>query len=102
MAIATTDPNTGKTVRAFQPHTDAQVEEKLPRATVGARLQRELPVLERAKRMARAAEILKARREELGRLMTLEMGKLKNAALAELEKSPRPPRSSAETGPAFV
>jgi succinate-semialdehyde dehydrogenase/glutarate-semialdehyde dehydrogenase len=86
MAIATTDPNTGKTVRAFQPHTDAQVEEKLSRATVGARLQRELPVLERAKRMARAAEILKVRREELGRLMTLEMGKLKNAALAEVDK----------------
>src|SRR5882762_7901967 len=102
MAIATTDPNTGKTVRAFQPHTDAQVEEKLSRATVGARLQRELPVLERAKRMARAAEILKARREELGRLMTLEMGKLKNAALAEVDKCALGCRYYSENGPAFV
>src|SRR3989442_5820560 len=86
MAIATVDPATGKTVRTFQPHTEAQVEEKLARALVGARLQRELPVTERAKRMSRAADVLKARREELGRLMTLEMGKLKNAALAEVDK----------------
>src|SRR6266481_4577261 len=34
MAIATVDPATGKTVRTFQPHTDAQVEEKLARAFV--------------------------------------------------------------------
>src|SRR6266478_4054632 len=102
MAIATVDPATGKTVRTFQPHTDAQVEEKLARALVGARLQRELPVLERAKRMARAAEILKARREELGRLMTLEMGKLKNAALAEVDKCALGCRYYAEHGPAFV
>ena len=26
MAIATVDPNSGKTVRTFQPHTDAQVD----------------------------------------------------------------------------
>src|SRR5229473_830519 len=102
MAIATVDPATGKTVRTFQPHTEAQVEEKLARALVGARLQRELPVAERAKRMARAAEILKARREELGRLMTLEMGKLKNAALAEVDKCALGCRYYAENGPAFV
>src|SRR6266849_3485605 len=102
MAIATVDPATGKTVRTFQPHTEAQVEEKLARALVGARLQRELPVTERAKRMGRAAEILKARREELGRLMTLEMGKLKNAALAEVDKCALGCRYYAENGPAFV
>src|SRR5712671_940070 len=102
MAIATVDPNTGNTVRTFQPHTDAQLEEKLSRAVVGARLQRELPVAERAKRMARAAEILKTRREELGRLMTLEMGKLKNAALAEVDKCAVGCRFYAEHGPAFM
>ena len=102
MAIATVDPTTGKTVRTFQPHTDAQVEEKLARALVGARLQRELPVAERAKRMARAADILKARREDLGRLMTLEMGKLKNAALGEVDKCALGCRFYAENGPSFV
>src|SRR2546427_3120412 len=102
MAIATVDPATGKTVRTFQPHTEAQVEEKLARALVGARLQRELPVEERAKRMARAAEVLKARREELGRLMTLEMGKLKNAALSEVDKCALGCRYYAENGPRFV
>src|SRR2546429_2128994 len=102
MAIATVDPNTGNTIRTFQPHTDAQLEEKLARAVVGARLQRELPIAERAKRMARAAEILHVRREELGRLMTLEMGKLKNAALAEVDKCAVGCRYYAENGPAFM
>src|SRR5712691_8984309 len=102
MAIATVDPATGKTVRTFQPHTEAQVEEKLARALAGARLQRELPVTERAKRMGRAAQVLQARREELGRLMTLEMGKLKNAALAEVDKCALGCRYYAENGPAFV
>ncbi|MFL5310949.1 MAG: NAD-dependent succinate-semialdehyde dehydrogenase [Myxococcales bacterium] len=102
MAIATTDPNTGKIVRAFEPHTEAQLEEKLARAVVGARLQRELPIGERAKRMARAAEILHVRREELGRLMTLEMGKLKNAALGEVDKCALGCRYYAENGPAFM
>jgi succinate-semialdehyde dehydrogenase / glutarate-semialdehyde dehydrogenase len=102
MAIATTDPNTGKIVRTFESHTQAQVEEKLSRAVVGARLQRELPLAERAKRMGRAAEILKTRREELGRLMTLEMGKLKNAALAEVDKCTLGCRFYAENGPAFM
>src|SRR5438093_546685 len=102
MAIATVDPNSGKTVRTFQPHTDAQVEEKIGRALAGARLQRELPAAERAKRMARAADILKARREELGRLMTLEMGKLKNAALGEVDKCALGCRYYAENGPSFL
>ena len=102
MAIATVDPNTGNTIRTFQPHTDAQLEEKLARAVVGARLQRELPIAERAKRMARAAEILHVRREELGRLMTLEMGKLKNAALAEVDKCALGCRYYADHGPAFM
>ena len=63
MAIATVDPSTGKTVRTFQPHTDTQVEEKVSRAEAAVRLQRETPPAERARRMARAADILKARRE---------------------------------------
>jgi len=102
MAIATVDPNTGNTIRTFQPHTDAQLEEKLARAVVGARLQRELPIAERAKRMARAGEILHVRREELGRLMTLEMGKLKNAALAEVDKCALGCRYYADHGAAFM
>ena len=102
MAIATVDPSTGKTVRTFTPHTDAQVEEKLARAYAATRVQRETPPAERAKRMARAADVLKARREELGRLMTLEMGKLKGAALAEVEKCAVGCRYYAENGPRFI
>src|SRR2546423_15635645 len=99
MAIATTDPNSGKTVRTFEPHTEAQLEEKLSRAVVGARLHREVPVAERAKRMARAAEILKTRRGERGRPGTLAMGKLNNAPPAEASQVSVSCRSAPGDGP---
>src|SRR5690606_30526705 len=47
---------------------------------------RRLPVAERVARLARAAEILEAEKEEWGRVMTLEMGKPIAAAVAEAEK----------------
>ncbi|HYZ90564.1 MAG TPA: NAD-dependent succinate-semialdehyde dehydrogenase [Myxococcales bacterium] len=102
MAIATVDPSTGKTIRTFQPHTDAQVEEKLARAEAAVRLQRETAPSERARRVARAAEILKTRREELGRLMTQEMGKLRRAALGEVDKCALGCTYYAENGPRFI
>jgi succinate-semialdehyde dehydrogenase / glutarate-semialdehyde dehydrogenase len=102
MAIATVDPTTGKTVRTFEGYSEAQIEEKVARAARGARLQRELPPAERAKRLARAADVLKARRDELGRLLTLEMGKLRNAALAEVDKCAFACRYYAENGPRLV
>ena len=102
MAIATTNPATGKTVRSFEAHTEKQIEEKLARAEQGAKRQRELPPAERAKRLVRAADILKAKRDELGKLLTLEMGKLRAAGLAEVDKCALACRYYAENGPRFV
>src|SRR5438270_11414335 len=102
MAIATTNPATGKTVRSFEAHTEKQIEEKLARAEQGAKRQRELPPAERAKRLVRAADILKAKRDELGKLLTLEIGKLRAAGLAEVDKCALACRYYAENGPRFV
>jgi succinate-semialdehyde dehydrogenase/glutarate-semialdehyde dehydrogenase len=45
-----------------------------------------VPIAERAGLMRRAAEVLEARKDALGRTMTLEMGKTVRSAVAEAEK----------------
>jgi succinate-semialdehyde dehydrogenase/glutarate-semialdehyde dehydrogenase len=86
VAIATINPATGETVRTFQPHTDAQVDEKIARAAETFRGYRRTPLPVRAERMLRAAEILEEEQESLGRLMALEMGKLLKAGCEEAVK----------------
>lgn len=98
MPIASVNPATGETVRTFEPHTDAQVEEKLARAERAFHEWRQSRLPDRAQRLVRAAEVLAGRREELARLMTLEMGKLHKAALGEVDKCALACRYYAENG----
>ncbi len=86
MPIATINPATGETVRTFEPHTDAQVDEKIARAAETFRTYRRTALPARADPMLRAAAILEAEQEALGRLMTLEMGKLLKAGREEAVK----------------
>ncbi len=86
MTIATTDPATGKTIKTFPPDSDAAIDEKLAKAAAVAAQWRKVAFAERSQRMSRAAALLEQRKDALGRLMTLEMGKLKKAAAAEIEK----------------
>lgn len=86
MPIATVNPATGETIRTFEPATDREIEATLARAANAFIEHRRLPFAERSALMTRAAEILEAEKNELGRLMTLEMGKPIGAAIAEAEK----------------
>jgi succinate-semialdehyde dehydrogenase / glutarate-semialdehyde dehydrogenase len=86
LAIATINPATGKTVRTFETFSAARVSECLDRATVAYRDHRRTTFSERAQRMQKAAAILDAESRQLGRLMTLEMGKPIGAGVAEAEK----------------
>jgi succinate-semialdehyde dehydrogenase/glutarate-semialdehyde dehydrogenase len=86
MTIASINPATGETLKTFPPDSDAVIEQKLQRAAVAAKVWRRTTFADRAQRLARAASILDARKDALGRLMTLEMGKLRKAALGEIEK----------------
>jgi succinate-semialdehyde dehydrogenase/glutarate-semialdehyde dehydrogenase len=102
MAIATINPATGKTVRVFAPFSAARVSECLDRAATAYRAHRRTPFPERAKRMRKAAEILDAECRELGRVMTLEMGKPIGAAIAEAEKCATACRYYAENAERFL
>jgi succinate-semialdehyde dehydrogenase/glutarate-semialdehyde dehydrogenase len=86
VSIATINPATGETLRTFAPHSDAAVNESLDRGYAAFRRHRLTSFAERATHMRKAADILKAECSELGRLMTVEMGKPIKAAVAEAEK----------------
>ena len=86
MSIATINPADGKTVRTFEPYSAARVNEALDRAVTAFRQHRRTSFAERATHMRKAADLLNAECRELGRLMTIEMGKPIKAAMAEAEK----------------
>jgi succinate-semialdehyde dehydrogenase/glutarate-semialdehyde dehydrogenase len=102
MPIATINPSTGETVRTFVALTDAEVDERLARATEAFRRHRTSSFAERAELMRRAADVLDAGRERFARLMVLEMGKPYQAALDEVAKSARGCRYYAECAEAFL
>ena len=86
MPITTTDPRTGEVLRTFDELTDEQLEERLSRAAAAAATYRLTSFEERAGWLRAAADILDKRSDELASLMTLEMGKTKKAAAAEVTK----------------
>ena len=86
MAIATINPATGEVLKKFEPLPDGQIEEKIGRAAEAFARYRKTPFSERAHMMAKAGDILESQKQEFGRLMTIEMGKLYRAALDEAAK----------------
>src|SRR5579884_3813404 len=84
--IATVNPATGELIREFQPLNEGQIEDKLARAERAFRSYRRTSFADRARWLSCAAEILESERDQLGRLMTLEMGKPIGAARAEAAK----------------
>jgi len=86
MPIATTDPRTGKVLKTFDELTEEQLEDKLSRAAAAAATYRTTSFEEREGWLRAAADILDKRTDELAELMTLEMGKTKKAAAAEVGK----------------
>jgi len=82
---AVVNPATGETVARYDSFTDAQVEQTLRTAEAGFETWRKLPVAERAGMVRRAAELHRERREDLAAIIVREMGKVKAAALAEVD-----------------
>jgi succinate-semialdehyde dehydrogenase / glutarate-semialdehyde dehydrogenase len=102
MAIVSMNPATGERLRAFEPLSETQIQEKLRRADDAFRNYRRTPLAERAKMMTRAAEILETEGERFGRLMTTEMGKPLRAANEEAAKCAWVCRFYAEHAASFL
>ncbi|HEX5561401.1 MAG TPA: NADP-dependent succinic semialdehyde dehydrogenase [Nocardioidaceae bacterium] len=102
MAISTTDPRTGKVLKTFDELTDDQLEERLARAAAAADSYRLTTHEQRAGWLRAAADIIDKRTDEVAELMTLEMGKTKKAAAAEVAKCATVLRYYADHAEAFL
>jgi succinate-semialdehyde dehydrogenase / glutarate-semialdehyde dehydrogenase len=86
MAIRTINPATGEQLREFAVLSADDIEAKLARAAQTRRTWEATPVAERARIVRRAGDLLDERKEQYGRLMTLEMGKTLRSAIEEAAK----------------
>lgn len=86
MAIASINPNTGQVVERFEALTDTEVDSRLELAERASQHHRRTSFTQRSELMGRLAEILEREADQLGRLMTEEMGKPITSAIAEAKK----------------
>jgi len=86
MAIQTQSPATGKIIKTFTPHTDAQVDAAIAKADAAQHDLRDWPFDKRRQAMEKMAGILENEADELAKLITLEMGKPYLQAIGEVKK----------------
>ncbi len=80
------NPATGELIREYAETPPGDVEAGIEKAHATYLDWREISFAERAGLMRRAADVLRERKEEYGRLMALEMGKPITQGIAEAEK----------------
>jgi succinate-semialdehyde dehydrogenase/glutarate-semialdehyde dehydrogenase len=102
MAIASINPATGEVLQTFEPLTASQIEAKLQLAADTFQTFRKTTFAERARMMNKAAEILDSEKNELAKLMTLEMGKTLRSAVDEAVKCAWGCRYYAENAERFL
>lgn len=100
--IRSINPTTGKLIREFEPHPNAEVEQRITKSAAAFREHRRTPFSERSKLMTRVAEILENERYEHARMITQEMGKPLRAAIQEVEKCALGCRFYAENAACFL
>lgn len=99
---ATVNPFTGQTEKEFPFLETSEIDGVIGRAHAAFQEWRRRPVEERAAVVARAAELMKERRNELGALITKEMGKRIKEATGEIMLSASILKYYAEKGPGFL
>ena len=102
MPIASVNPTSGETLKKFSALTSQEIEEKLARAAWAFESYRRTSFVERSKWLLAAADLLESERDQLGRIATLEMGKLLSAAAAEVTKCAGGCRFYAENAQRFL
>jgi len=102
MSMKSVNPVTGQVLQEYAVLGDADLETIVERAVSTQEKLAKLPLDRRAEWLLQAAHRLRARREELARLMTAEMGKTFASALAEVDKCEWVCRYYAENGAAFL
>jgi succinate-semialdehyde dehydrogenase/glutarate-semialdehyde dehydrogenase len=87
MIIKSVNPYTQAVIAEHEVLTNAQLNQKIELAEKAFKNWRNTTFQERADKMQKVANILRARKEELGLLITNEMGKILSEGIGEVEKS---------------
>lgn len=87
MAYQTLNPYTGEVVKTFNPHSDADVERALAAGHALYKSDWAAPANMPARLacLAKVAEVMEARREELARIISIDMGKLIGQSRNEID-----------------
>jgi succinate-semialdehyde dehydrogenase/glutarate-semialdehyde dehydrogenase len=96
MSIASINPATGELLASFPALTPEELDARLECSAAAFALWKRTTFSERAALLRRAADLLEAEAESLGRLMTVEMGKPLRPAIDEVLKSAKGCRYYAE------
>ena len=83
MAIASVNPANEELIQEFVPLSADELDQKLNLASETFRVYRNTSFSDRSRMMQRAADILEKDKESLARIITAEMGKTLNSAVAE-------------------
>ena len=102
MAIATINPATGETLKTFTPLTEIEIEDKLALAQSTFEQYRHTTFAQRSQWLNQAATILEKDTLKFAQIMTTEMGKTLQSAIAEAEKCAKVCRFYAEKAPEFL
>src|SRR5437660_4672070 len=102
MAIASINPATGEKLKEFTAFNDAEIEKRLKCAEHAFQQHRREAFPKRAQLLVGVARLLEREKNELARTMTLEMGKIFRASIAEIEKCARGCRYYAENAERFL
>lgn len=102
MAIATVNPATGETIKAFDPLSVEELDARLARADEAFQSYRLTTFSQRAEWMRAAADILEKEADGIATVMTTEMGKTLKAAKAEALKCTKACRFYAEHAEGFL
>lgn len=84
-SIKTTNPATGEVLKEFPEMTSQQIDQIIEQADKTFQEWCKTSFAERAKVLFNAAKIMRERKEELGKLCSIEMGKLQKEGVAEVE-----------------
>ncbi|MBE8470737.1 NADP-dependent succinic semialdehyde dehydrogenase [Streptomyces justiciae] len=102
MPIATVNPANGETLKTYEAMGAEEIERRLQLAEATFRTYRTTPFAERAKLLHRAAELLDGLQQDIGRVMTTEMGKPIKQARAEAAKCAKAMRWYAENAESLL
>ncbi len=96
------NPATGEIIQKYEEHTPTQVQEIIGNAHTTFLAWSRTPLAQRKALILKAVDVLLARKDEFGKLISMEMGKPVKEAVTEVEKCASAGKYFAENSEAFL